>query len=91
MSEREVIFFPKIFKTLNILSTMLEIYIKFHVGFQTLNVCIRPAVSPDLDRRLPAFSLLYRLSGFHVKISCKIIKFPAFVFFGQHLEIQKQN
>ena len=39
-----------------------------------------PAISPDLSRRLPAFSLLYRLSGFHAKISGKIIKFPAFFF-----------
>ena len=42
---------------------------------------IRPAISPDLGRRLPAFSLLNRLSGFHVKISGEIIKFLAFVFF----------
>ena len=42
MSEGEVTFFPKIFKSLNILFTILEIYIKFHVGFQTLNFCITP-------------------------------------------------
>ena len=36
MAEREVNFFSKNLKSLNILSTMLEIYIKFHVGFQTL-------------------------------------------------------
>ena len=41
----------------------------------------RPAISPDLGRSLPAFSLLYRLSGFHVKISGKIIILPAFFFF----------
>ena len=46
------------------------------VQYITFNT--RPAKSPDLDPRLPAFSLLYRLSGFHVKISGKIIKFPAF-------------
>ena len=36
---------------------------------------IRPAKSPDLGQRLPAFSLLYRLSGFHVK-SLAILKRP---------------
>ena len=45
----------------------------------------RPAISPDLGRRLLAFSLLYRLSGFHMKISGKIIKFQAFVFFSDNI------
>ena len=52
----------------------------------------RPAKSPDLGQRLPAFSLLYRLSGSHLKISGKIIKFPAFVFSDKILKfIDKIN
>ena len=42
---------------------------------------LRPAISPDLGLRLPAFSLLYWLSNFHKKIFSKIIKFSELFFF----------
>ena len=48
-----------------------------------------PAGLPYLRFRpeIPAFSLLYRLSGFHVKISGKIIKFPEFFFSDNILKV----
>ena len=46
----------------------------------------KPARSPDLGRRLPLF---HCFTGSHVKISGKIIKFPAFLFFGRHFKIHK--
>ena len=41
----------------------------------------RPAKSPDLCRRLPAFSLLCRLSDFHVKIFSEIEKLSVIFYF----------
>ena len=40
----------------------------------------RPAISPDLGRRLSAFSLHYRLSGFEVHFTGEIENLLAFFF-----------